>query len=85
MAPSWRLFYSDSQDVGTEGYEQNCLEEVKLVQRHLRDDALLMVDDSPYKSPGRIFQGKGHLAIPWLLANGWRVVQGGYQVLLRRK
>jgi len=85
QGPQLAAFYSDSQDVGTPGFMENCLEELKLVQPHLRPDAIIMIDDSPYKSPGHIFQGKGGLGIPWALQNGWRILQAGYQVILGRK
>src|SRR5207244_2725110 len=38
--------------------------------------------DSP-RGAGGCWTGKGTLAIPWLLGLGWRVVEEGYQVLLR--
>jgi hypothetical protein len=80
--PKLDLFYSDSQDVGTKGYQECALEEARLALPHLADHALIAFDDSPW-SCGK-FQGKGALAIPWLLERGWKVVYGGYQVVLGR-
>jgi hypothetical protein len=50
---------------------------------HLAPDTVIIFDDT-YWNAGA-FQGKGGLAVPWLVENGWKIVAGGYQVLLRRE
>lgn len=78
------LFYSDSADVGTPGFEESCLVEVQLAAPKVRlETGAILIDDTCWNR-GR-FHGKGALAIPWLLENGWKILYGGYQALLVRK
>jgi hypothetical protein len=44
---------------------------------------VILFDDTCWKAGS--FQGKGALAVPRLLRGGWRVLAGGYQVLLGRR
>jgi hypothetical protein len=76
------FFYSDSADVGVSGYEENCLAEVQLVQAHLSEVAAVLIDDTIYQ--GGHWKGKGSLAVPWLLSQGWTLKYAGYQTLLTR-
>ena len=41
---------------------------------------LIAFDDTVYRA--REFHGEGRLAVPWLLAQGWRVLWSGYQTTL---
>lgn len=79
------LFYSDSADVGTEGYQECCLGEVQLAAPMVRTvpEGTIMIDDTYYAT--RSWHGKGALAVPWLLANGWKVDYSGWQTVLSRK
>lgn len=77
------LFYSDSADVGTPGFDESCLIEVRLAIPKLRDSrSLILIDDTCWNR-GR-FHGKGALAVPWLLENGWGILYSGYQALLQK-
>jgi hypothetical protein len=76
------VFYTDSADVGTDRYQECCLEECRLALPLLHDRSLVLFDDSCWGKGS--FQGKGAKAIPWLMSQGWRVVYGGYQVLMSR-
>jgi predicted O-methyltransferase YrrM len=81
--PPIDFLYLDSADTGTPGYQECSLNEVELALPHLAPDAVIIFDDT-YWSAGA-FQGKGGLAVPWLIEHGWKIVAGGYQVLLRRE
>jgi FkbM family methyltransferase len=74
--------YLDSADVDTPQYQEICLEEARLALPKLAPDAPILIDDSPWKA-GK-FGGKGGLAVPWLLDQGFKVRLAGYQVLLTR-
>jgi ADP-heptose:LPS heptosyltransferase len=74
--------YLDSADVGTPGCAECCLAEAQAVQPHLLPGAPLLIDDTPREGDG--WSGKGSLAVPWLLARGWRVARQGHQTLLVR-
>jgi hypothetical protein len=75
--------YFDSADVGTPGYQDVCLEEAKLILPHLAPGGVILIDDSPRSPVG--YQGKGGKAVAWLQSlQGWKVLYGGYQVMLRR-
>lgn len=82
QGPPFDLVYLDSADVGTPGYQECALREAELALPHTTQRTLLAFDDSPWY--GGRWQGKGGLAIPWLLERGWRVVYAGYQVVLAR-
>lgn len=85
LGPPIDLFYSDSADTGTDGYQECCLGEVQLIQQHLTHDAVILIDDTPPENPKGSWQGNGSLAVPWLLDNGWETIHSGWQVLLKRK
>lgn len=76
------LFYSDSADVGTPGFMECCLVECRKAAPLVSPGGMILIDDTVYGS--RHWGGKGTLAVPWLLSNGWRIVYAGYQVLLER-
>ena len=78
--PPIDCLYLDSADTGRPGYQECSLNEAELALPHLAPDAVIVFDDT-YWNAGA-FQGKGGLAVPRLIANGWKIVAGGYQVLL---
>lgn len=59
--------------------QQHHLEEVKAALPHLTDRSIIMIDDCYIHGGGR-----GLLAIPFLIEQGWKVVENGYQVLLAK-
>lgn len=75
------LLYSDSADVGTPGFMDCCLTEVKLALEADPDLRTVLIDDTVYAGA---WEGKGALAVPYLLGLGWELVYAGYQALLRR-
>ena len=78
-----RLSLPNSADVDTPGYQECCLQETQLASPHLHENSCILIDDTPFKN-GRI-DGKGALAVPWLLEQGWKVDYAGYQVLLKKQ
>lgn len=80
--PKLDVAYLDSADLGTPNYQGICLDEARLVLPHLAEDALILIDDSPYQA-GK-WHGKGGLAIPYLITQGFRIVYSGWQTLLSR-
>jgi hypothetical protein len=75
--------YLDSADTGTPQYQEICLEEARAALTRLSANAPILIDDTPYTGAGK-FGGKGALAIPWLVSQGYSVAVAGYQVLLTR-
>lgn len=80
--PKIDLLYLDSLDTYHPGHAEHCLAEVRAAMPELRPDALVLIDDT-YNDAGT-WTGKGALAVPWLLSQGWRLVSVGYQALLQR-
>lgn len=76
------MLYCDSCDTTFPEHAAVCLAEVEAGYAKLEQRALVVIDDTPWY--GGAFVGKGALAVPWLLARGWRVLYGGYQVVLCR-
>lgn len=76
------LLYSDSADVGTDGYQDVCLEEVQnaTIGPARLAPPLILIDDTFWER-GR-WGGKGGRAVPYLIEKGWRVEYSGYQTLL---
>jgi SAM-dependent methyltransferase len=74
--------YLDSMDTYVPGYEQHCLREAQAAVSKLAPHAVILIDDTMRAGDG--WTGKGMLAAPWLLANGWSVLRDGWQVLLKR-
>jgi hypothetical protein len=79
--PAFDALYSDSKDTYVEGHAEHCLAEVEAALPHLGPDAAILIDDT-WERAVEGWVGKGRLAVPWLLARGWRVAHGGYQTLL---
>ncbi len=80
--PKLDVIYLDSMDTDVPGHQEHCLAEARAAVPHLKDDGLLVIDDSPWD--GEKWVGKGGLAIPWLLERGWRHVFKGYQSIFAR-
>ena len=53
----------------------------KVAEEHLSKDAFVLIDDVIDLAT---FRGKGEILIPYMLKNGYRIVEGGYQVLLQK-
>jgi hypothetical protein len=76
------VLYLDSLDTYESGHAEHALREAQAAMRCLHDDSLILIDDTEWLD--QRFLGKGALAIPWLLENGWRMIFSGYQILLER-
>ena len=74
--------YLDSLDTQQPGHAEHCVREVRSAITHLKAEGYLVIDDSPWD--GTRWTGKGALAIPWLLEQGWRLVFSGYQAILTK-
>jgi hypothetical protein len=82
--PKINALYLDSQDTWEKGFQECCLEEAKEAAPHMADDSVILIDDTWPMGGGKL-GGKGSQAVPWLVANGWRVELTGYQILFRRE
>lgn len=78
------VFYADSVDVGEPGFEQHCLEEVKLAVPKLKPDGMVLIDDTVKTGPHAV-RGKGARACHWLEEQGFKLIHAGYQLLYQRK
>ena len=76
------VLYLDSLDRNEPAHAEHCLRELEAAHPRLHDKSLVVIDDTPWKS--RPWTGKGALAVPWLLKNGWQIHYAGYQVVLSR-
>jgi ADP-heptose:LPS heptosyltransferase len=72
----------DSLDLWEQGCAEHALREVQAALGKLRDDSLIIFDDTVYNRGA--YTGKGETAVPWLLANGWTIVYSGYQTILEK-
>lgn len=72
----------DSMDTYVAGFAEHALREIEKAIPWLHMDSLVMFDDTVYSE--RKFTGKGCLAVPWLLGQGWRILHSGYQVICVR-
>jgi hypothetical protein len=73
----------DSWDTDVSGFAEHALKEIQMALPWLHSQSLVLFDDTVYQK--RHFTGKGELAVPWLLDNGWEVLYSGYQTLLQRR
>jgi hypothetical protein len=76
------LFYLDSMDANIPGHEEHGLNEAKQSVQKISNDGLIVFDDTV--KDGSRFLGKGALAVPWLLDNGWEIIFMGHQIVLKR-
>ena len=74
------VLYLDSLDTYEPGHAEHCLAEVQAALPLLQERSIIVVDDCP--RVGGLLTGKGSLAVPWLLARGWRLLFDGYQQVL---
>lgn len=77
------LVYLDSMDTDYPGHQDHCLAEATAAAQIAEENGRILIDDSPWYAGE--WTGKGGKAIPYLLANGWRVERADYQCLLRRQ
>jgi hypothetical protein len=73
------LLVLDSMDTDVPGAEQHCLNEIQAAYRRLHDRSVVLFDDTIYSKGS--FIGKGALAVPWLLVQGWLILYSGYQTV----
>ena len=72
--------YLDSLDTTEPGHAEHALREVQAAMPKLGKDSLVVFDDTPWH--GGAWVGKGAMAVPFLLQQGWTVLYAGYQVVL---
>lgn len=73
------VLYLDSLDSEQPNHQEENLKEFKAAESKLHKDSVVIIDDTP--SPG---QGKGGLTLQYMLERGWKLLYGGYQVVLVR-
>ncbi|MCB1086662.1 MAG: class I SAM-dependent methyltransferase, partial [Verrucomicrobiae bacterium] len=76
------VLYLDSLDTTVEGHAEHGLAEARHGAPHLRAGGLLAIDDTHFAKGA--YHGKGALAVPWLLDQGFEVIYSGFQTLLRK-
>ncbi len=74
------LLYLDSLDTYEPGFAEHCLEETKAALSLLKKESVILIDDT-FIEFGQ-WTGKGKLAVPYLLSQGWQVVISNHQTLL---
>lgn len=78
------LLYLDSMDTYVAGHAEHALAEAQAGERLVSERGLIAFDDTPPDGRGG-WDGKGRLAVDWLLSRGWRVrPESGYQTVLER-
>ena len=76
------VLYLDSLDTTEPHHTAHCQRELEAALPRLHEQSLICIDDTPWQAGA--FTGKGATAVPWLLSHGWRILYGGYQVVLER-
>jgi hypothetical protein len=76
------ILYLDSMDTDQPEHAQHCLAELQAAMSYLQPKSQILIDDTAWTGA---WKGKGALAVPWALENGWRIKLAGYQCLLSRK
>jgi hypothetical protein len=74
------LLYLDSLDTYEHGCAEHGLDEFKAAEHALNNKSIVMYDDTTFDK--NEWKGKGALGVPYMLANGWRAISCGYQVVL---
>jgi len=74
------LLYLDSLDTGCLGYAETNLKEFQAAEPLLHDGSVVVIDDTP-----GLGVGKGQLTVPYALNRGWRILYGGYQMVLVKR
>lgn len=77
------LLFLDSLDTTEPGHAEHAQRELDAAFSKLHEQSIVLVDDTPWV--GGAWAGKGAQVVPSLLARGWRILYGGYQVLLSRQ
>jgi hypothetical protein len=73
------VLYLDSLDTTEPGHAEHALRELEAALPRLHRSSLVAMDDTPWQAGAWL--GKGALAAPLLLKNGWKVLYAGYQVI----
>lgn len=76
------FFYLDSMDANVPGHAEHGLREAQSCVNKITADGLIAIDDTI--NDGGKFFGKGALAVPWLLDNGWKILFMGHQIVLKK-
>lgn len=77
------LLYLDGCDAGLPRAPEQALAEIQAGLHALHDGSIVVFDDTVYGKGG--FSGRGALAVPWLLDQGWRIFYSGYQTICVRE
>ncbi len=77
------VLYLDSRDTTEPGHAEHAQRELDAAMPRLHDRSLVLVDDTAWNRGE--WAGEGAQVVPSLLARGWRILYGGYQVLLSRQ
>ena len=71
-------------ELDRDDHQDYTLREVQAASGKMADGGVIAIDDAPYGGKGA-WLGKGALAIPWLLENGWVIATSGYVTVLERE
>jgi len=77
------VLYLDSLDTYEPGHAEHAERELEAARPNLHEQSLIVVDDNPWRSG--VWEGKGTRVVPRLVNEGWKILYGGYQVLLARE
>ena len=76
-------------ELSNENSQAACLGHIRLLEPHVAHVCIVLLDDT-WPTPDNGFDGKGGLAVPYLLSHGWTILQssepargaeGGYVML----
>jgi len=73
--------YLDSLDTTSPGHAEHALAEARHGAPHVANGGLIVIDDTHWAQGA--YSGKGALAVPWLIDQGWAIVYSGHQIVLR--
>jgi hypothetical protein len=76
------VLYLDSIDTDLPGAAEHGLKEVEAAYPQLRDDSIVVYDDTAYSQ--KRFCGGGARGVPWLMERGWKILYSGHQSVLSR-
>ncbi len=76
------LLYLDSMDTDVPHHAEHCLKEAEAGIKKLSSNCAILIDDTAMVDGA--LKGKGRLAVPWLVTQGFKVIHQGYQSLLVR-
>jgi hypothetical protein len=75
------VLYLGSVEIESSGDAGRGLAEIQAAEPKLREGSIVVYDASPWN---RGWVGNGAKGIPYLLERGWKVIAGGYQVVLSK-